>query len=155
MKNFSLKVIKTGLIVGTLDILAAFIYFSIKTGQKSPVNLLKFVASGFFGKDAFTGGSSMVMAGLLFHYFNAMAFTAFFFLLFPKIRFFAKNKILTGVLLGIFVFAVMNFLVVPLSNVPPQPVNLVNSLINGLILICCIGLPLSFMVSSYYNKTQS
>ena len=152
MKSISLKIIKTGIIVGTLDILAAFTYFSIKTGQKSPVNLLRFVASGFFGKDAFTGGNSMVEAGLLFHYFIATAFTAFFFLLFPKIRFFANNKILTGILLGIFVFALMNFIVVPLSSIPPRPLNLINSLINALILICCIGLPLSFIASSYYKK---
>lgn len=154
MKSISLKVIKTGFIVGTLDILVAFIYFSIKTGQKSPVNLLRFVASGFFGKDAFNGNDSMVVAGLLFHYFNAMAFTAFFFLLYPKIRVFASNKILVGILLGIFVFAIMNFIVVPLSNIPPRPINLINSLINALILICCIGLPLSFITSSYYSKRQ-
>lgn len=95
----------------------------------------------------------MVVAGLLFHYFNAMAFTAFFFLLYPQIPVFANNKILTGILLGLLVFAFMNFIVVPLSSIPSRPLNLINSLINALILICCIGLPLSFIASSYYKKT--
>lgn len=152
MKDFSIKVIKTGLIVGTLDILAAFIYYVIKTGNLSPVNLLKYVASGAFGKDAFSGGNTMIIAGLLFHYFIAIAFTAFFFLLFPKIKSFAQNKTLTGILLGIFIWTIMNLVVIPLSNIPTGPFNLVNSLINALILICCIGLPLSFITSSYYSK---
>lgn len=71
-------IIKAGLLAGTLDISAACVQYYMKTG-KNPDYVLKYVASGAFGKDAFTGGIVMSMAGLLFHYLIAFSFTLFFF----------------------------------------------------------------------------
>lgn len=152
MNNLISKIIKAGLIVGTLDILSAFIYYFIKTGEKNVFNVLKFVASGLFGKEASSAGNKMIIAGLVLHYIIAFAFTIFFFWLFPKIKTFSKNKILTGVIYGIFIWMVMNLVVVPLSNVGSRPFNMINALINVIILIVCIGIPLSFMATAYYKK---
>ncbi len=73
-KSFIPSVLKAGFIVGTLDILAAFINYYINTG-KSPEPVLKFIASGVFGKSAFTIGNEMLAWGLLFHYGIAFIFT--------------------------------------------------------------------------------
>lgn len=151
MKNLFSKILPAGLIVGTLDISAAFLYYFIKTG-KNPLNVLTFVASGFFGKDALTAGSTMMVAGLLFHYLIAFSFTALFFLLYPKIKAFSKSIIATGIAYGLFVWAVMNLIIVPLSNVAPRPLNATNAIINAIILIICIGIPLSFMANAFYKK---
>jgi hypothetical protein len=118
MNNLFLKIIKAGVIVGTLDILAAFIYYFIKTGGKNPIDILKFIASGIFGKEAYSGGKMMILSGLILHYVIAFTFTIFFFWLFPKITIFSKYKILAGVSYGIFIWVVMNLVVVPLSNIP-------------------------------------
>ena len=48
-------IVLTGFIAGTLDITAACIQYYIRTG-KGPANVLRYVASGVFGKEAFTGG---------------------------------------------------------------------------------------------------
>ncbi len=152
MNNLITKIIKAGLIVGTLDILSAFIYYFIKTGDKNVFTVLKYVASGIFGKEAFSGSNMMIIAGLVLHYSIAFAFTIFFFLLFPKIKAFSKNRILTGILYGIFIWIVMNLVVVPLSNIGSRPFTLVNALINVIILIVCIGLPLSFMTNTFYKR---
>ena len=74
-----LKVILVaGLVAGTLDILAAFVQTYINT-RKGPDIVLKYIASGVFGrKEAFGGGDSMIIWGLLFHFIIAMAFAAFF-----------------------------------------------------------------------------
>jgi hypothetical protein len=154
MKNLPSKIITAGLVVGTLDISAAFTHYFLKTG-KNPVDVLKFVASGFFGGDAFTDGAEMIVAGLAFHYFIVFSFTMFFFLLFPKLNFLAKNKIITGILYGVFVWCVMNLIVVPLSKIPQRPFNLSSALINMAILIVCIGIPLSFRASNYFKKARS
>ena len=77
MKNLTLNVLKAGVIVGTLDILAAFIQFYSKT-QKNPIVVLNFIASGIFGKEAFTGGNKMAAFGLFFHYVIAFGFTLLF-----------------------------------------------------------------------------
>ncbi len=155
MNNLISKIIKAGLIVGTLDILSAFIYYFIKTGEKNVFNVLRFIASGIFGKEVFTGGNKMIIAGLVLHYIIAFAFTIFFFWLFPKIKGFSKNEILTGVIYGIFIWMVMNLVVVPLSNIGNRPFTIVNTLINVILLIGCIGIPLSFMANTFYKKEKS
>jgi len=155
MNHLFSKIIKAGLIVGTLDIFSAFIHYLIKTGQRHPLDVLKFIASGIFGKEASSGGTAMILAGLILHYIIAFAFTIFFFWIFPKIKFFSKNKILTGAVYGIFIWVVMNLVVVPLSNIPHRPFNIVNVIINVIILIVCIGIPLSFMANTFYKKVNN
>lgn len=152
MNKLTSAIIKSGLIVGTLDILSAFIYVFIKTGQFVPFSILKFVASGVFGKEASSGGTAIIVSGLVFHYLIAFSFTFFFFWLFPKIKALLENKLLTGIMYGIFIWIIMNLIIVPLSSVPHRPFNIVNALINALILIVCIGIPLSFMASNFYRK---
>jgi hypothetical protein len=152
-KTFS-HVIKAGFLVGTFDIVAALLYYYIKTGNREVFNVLKYVASGFFGKNALTGDALVIVAGLLFHYFIAFVFTALFFWLFPQIKVLSRNKFLTGIVYGCFVWAVMNLAVVPLSRIGSRPFNLLNAFINLLILVLCIGIPLSFMANNFYkNRT--
>lgn len=69
-------VIILGLIVGSLDILAAIIDYSLST-HKNPVVIFKFIASGIIGQSAFTGGTGIVLLGLLFHYIITFLFTTF------------------------------------------------------------------------------
>jgi hypothetical protein len=153
MKNsLLLKIIQAGLIVGTLDILSAFIYYFLKTGNKNVFIVLQYVASGAFGKEALSGGNKMMLAGLIFHYAIAFSFTVFFFWLFPKIKLASKNLLLTGIIYGLFVWTVMNMVVVPLSQIGPRPFNLSNAIINALILIVCIGIPLAFIGGKFYRR---
>ena len=95
-------IIKAGLLVGTLDILSAFIYVFIKTGKYIPFSILKFIASGIFGREALTGGGRMILTGLVIHYIIAFAFTILFFWLVPKVKIISRNIILSGIVYGIF-----------------------------------------------------
>ena len=152
--NLLLKLIQAGLLVGTLDILSAFTYYFLKTGNKNVFIVLKYVASGAFGKKALSGGNEMILAGLIFHYAIAFSFTVFFFWLFPKIKPASKNLLVTGIIYGLFVWVVMNILVVPLSQIGTRPSNLSNAIINALILIVCIGIPLAFIAGKFYSKKR-
>ena len=116
--------------------------------------VLKSVASGAFGKEALSGGRKMMVAGLIFHYAIAFSFTVFFFWLFPKIKLASKNLLLTGIIYGLFVWTIMNMLVVPLSQIGPRPFNLSNAIINALILIVCIGIPLAFIAGKFYKNSK-
>jgi hypothetical protein len=148
------KIIKAGIVAGTLDILSAFTYYYLKTGETKFLNILKFIASGIYGTEAFTGGTSMVLTGLAIHYFIAFSFTVLFFLLYPKLKFLSYNKFLTAILYGIFVWTVMNVIIVPLSNAGSRPFNIVNALINVIILIVCIGMPLSLIANTYFKSER-
>ena len=145
------KIILAGFIVGTSDILSAFLHVLIKTGQSHFFDILKFIASGIFGKEASSGGAEMILAGLFFHYLIAYIFTIFFFWLFPKIRIASQNRLLTGIVYGFFVWAVMNLAVVPLSRIPHRTFTISNAIINIAILMICVGIPLSFMADSFFT----
>lgn len=149
----SAKTIKAALLVGTLDILAAGIQFYLKT-NKGPAPVLKFIASGIFGKDAFTTGDIMILYGLLFHFFIAFIFTVFFFWVCKKLPSLLKLKYLTGILFGAFIWIVMNFLVLPISNANKSSFNFTNAIIAIIILIVCIGIPLSLIASKQINSRK-
>jgi uncharacterized membrane protein YagU involved in acid resistance len=143
--------LKAGLLVGTLDISAAFLYYYARTGR-NPLRILTFIASGIFGKAAFAGGSEMMLVGLVLHYIIALVFTFFFFWLLSRMEGLRKVNLLVGIFYGIFVWTVMNLAVVPLSSVSKQPFQWDTALINVLILIACIGIPLAVMANNYYKK---
>src|ERR1044072_5987358 len=112
-----------GLLAGILYILSACLQAYIARGI-SPETVLRFIASGAFGKPAFTGGWQMPLTGLLFHYIIAYSFTILFFLLYPSIKLMRKSIVLTAVVYGIFIFLVMNLLVLPLTRITRTPIRL-------------------------------
>jgi len=146
-------IITAWLITGSLDIVTACVYFSARTG-KDPLRVLHFVASGVFGKSALTGGAVYVILGLLLHYLIAFLFTVFFFWIYPRWKFFSFNKWITAIVYGLFVWLVMNRLVVPLSNTPQSPFRFDQAIIAAAILIVMIGLPLSMIIGKYYSNRQ-
>lgn len=133
-----------GLLVGTLDIAAACIHYYLKT-HKNPVAVLEFIASGAFGNVAFNGDTFFVAAGFAFHYFIAIIFSLLFFLITAKFPVILQFKIPAGIAYGIFIWLVMNKIVLPFSQIPSTPTNTVNIVISMLILIVCIGIPLAFL----------
>ncbi len=80
-------ILKTGVIVGTLDALAAIIILA----KMNAVGVSQFIASGAFGKEAFSGGAAMTITGILFHYLFAFSFTTLYFFCF-RMQHFCKAK---------------------------------------------------------------
>jgi len=152
-KSIGSKIFYSSLLVGTLDILTALIKYYLTAG-KNPLFIFKYIASGILGMDAFSGGTSIILIGLLLHYIIAMAFTALFYLLYIRITLLSKNKIITGVIYGIFIWLVMNLVIVPLSNTPKSPFNFSHALQEMIILIVMIGLPLSFLAHYFSQQNK-
>jgi hypothetical protein len=144
-------IIKTGLLAGTLDICAAFLYSYIKRSV-SPQTVLQYICKVAFGKDGFTDPSAQTIIGLLVHFSIAMGWTILFFIIYRALKLAALNRILTGILYGLFVWTMMNVLILPWWNNKPFVFNAESSTINALILILAIGMPLSFMAYSYFSK---
>ncbi len=149
VKSLVRAVTGAGLLTGALDISAAALQYYIQTG-KGPDNVLRYIASAVFGVKAFAGGALMAGWGLLFHFMIAFLFAFIFFLLYPLIPAARKNRLITGIIYGILVWAVMNGIVVPASSAPPLPFRPEKALIAAGILVLCIGLPLSFLADKYY-----
>ncbi|MFT3680875.1 MAG: hypothetical protein QM791_11420 [Ferruginibacter sp.] len=152
-KSLPAAILISGLIVGTADITCACLSAWIQKGI-SPETVLRYVASGIYGSEAFTGGSSMPVMGLIFHYIIAFSFTILFFFLYPKLEWMRKNKILTAVLYGIFMWAITTRIVLPLSNVKTGPFNLVQALLAIAILVIAIGIPLGYLAGNFYESKK-
>lgn len=144
-------ILVAGLLAGTLDILSAFINFYIVTGG-NPVVVLHYIASAVFGKDAYAGGAGMALVGLLFHYTIAYGWTVLYFLAFPYLSFLAKNKYVSGILYGAFVWVCMNKIVVPLTLIKIGPFDVAKAALQMGILMVCIGLPIAILADRFYKR---
>ena len=149
-KSLFITILVTGLLVGTLDAGAAVIQFIIPT-MRNPVRIFEYIASGVFGMKAFSGGAVMAVMGLSFHYFIATAWTSLFFTVYPRIPWLAKNKVAGGLLYGVFIWLMMNLVILPLSNVPQFPIRVTGAAIGVLILMLVVGLPISLRANKYYS----
>lgn len=144
-------IITAWLLAGTIDITAASVYFPL-VGKFKLIMLYQGIASGVLGARAFTGGFGTAVLGLALHYLIALIWTTFFFLLFPRVGFLSKNRIVTAAAYGIFVSCVMTFVVLPLSNVHHFPIIAVHFLISTVILMFTIGLPITTIVGRYHSS---
>jgi hypothetical protein len=103
-----------GLACGVLDISAAFTNAWLGNGVM-PVRVLKAVASGLLGADAFNGGAGTAAFGLALHFCVAFGWAAGFVLLarrFPGLR---RRAVLAGLVYGAFVYVAMTYAVLPLA----------------------------------------
>ena len=142
-------ILKAGLVAGTLDITAAIIVAFVK--GYSPILIFRYIASAVFGKEAAASGWGMVAIGLLFHYLIAFTWAAIFFAIYPFIRRLIKSPVVAGLLYGMLVWVVMNLAVVPLSRIKQAPFVWPGVLREMAILMVCIGLPISLIVSHSYR----
>lgn len=145
----------TGFVAGTLDGLAAAISYYVQTGQ-DPLNVYRFIASGVFDTQAFSGGVPMAVLGIVFHYIIAFGWTILFFMLAARFNVLLKNWFITGIAYGIFVWIIMNLIIVPLSLVPMKagPREWIEIVRGATILILCIGLPIAFSASKYLKRSN-
>jgi hypothetical protein len=152
-------ILLAGLIAGALDITAACVNAYINNPKVTPDLVLRGVASGVFGPQARTGGNEMIFFGLLFHFIIATGFAALFVLLSQKLRFLTKHFVISGLIYGIVVWAIMSLVVVPLSQVTAPPIwkrfvwN--KALVQVLILMFMIGLPIAWVTKHYSRQLKA
>jgi uncharacterized membrane protein YagU involved in acid resistance len=109
-------VFAAGLVAGTIDIGAASLI-----NRLSPVVILQAVASGLLGKGAFSGGAATATVGLLVQWGISILIAAIYLIVtapWPGMR---RRWRPTGLVAGVVIFVIMNYLVVPLSAAPFRP----------------------------------
>jgi hypothetical protein len=129
------------LVVGTLDILDAFVFFGLRSGT-TPVRILQSIASGWLGRAAFAGGARTAALGAVTHYFIAFGIVTTYVVISRRVSVLTRRPIACGIVYGLLVYLFMNRVVIPLSAIgsapwPPLPV-----LANGLLIHALgIGIP--------------
>jgi hypothetical protein len=130
------------LVVGTLDILDAFVFFGLRSGA-SPIRILQSISAGVLGADALQGGPGTAALGLLLHYVIATVIVLVYYVASGRLHALVRRPVLYGLLYGVAAYAVMTFVVVPLSaagsglRMPAWPVALNGVLIHAF----GVGLP--------------
>lgn len=111
-----------GSAAAVLDISYAFASAAVTKGLP-PDLVLKIIASGIFGRDAFAGGWPMAVAGAVLHLAMAIVMAALFLIACrTRARSLGEHPLLSGPLYGVAIYFVMQEIVLPLSAVPlPSP----------------------------------
>ena len=136
-----------GLLVGTLDILDAIIFFGLR--GVSATRILQGIAFGLIGRTSYTMGMRSAALGLLLHFFIATTWAALYLLASRRLPL-SRHPWIYGTLYGILIYVAMNYVVLPLSHIGLRPLPPLIPLINGVgALIVCIGLPLAFIARRF------
>jgi hypothetical protein len=119
-----------GLTVGVLDGLDALVFFGLR--GVSPTRLFQGIGSGLLGRSAFEGGMATALLGVLLHFCIAFAVVTTYHVAARRIPDLARRPWIHGPLYGLLVYAVMNFIVIPLSAIgarSPSTAVLLNGLL--------------------------
>ncbi|HEV2576244.1 MAG TPA: hypothetical protein VGU25_03440 [Acidobacteriaceae bacterium] len=133
------------LVAGTLDISDALIFYGLR--GVSPERLLQNIASALIGPQAFHGGLATALLGLAIHYAITLCWAALFLLAAARFAVLTRHAVIAGLVYGGIIYVVMNFLVLPLTRLPPRthlppPVILLNAV---LALLLFQGLPIALI----------
>jgi uncharacterized membrane protein YagU involved in acid resistance len=140
-----------GLIIAVLRLLDVFVVYGLLLKVPFMVQL-QFIASGLLGGAAFAGGLGSALLGLLLHVAFSLVIAAIFVLAAARLPVLRRNLILGGLLYGIVVYFVMNFVVTPLSAAPPPEAIIMWVIVEGIIgHALTIGLPLAFIARRNAN----
>jgi hypothetical protein len=149
-----LPVLWIGLFAGTLDITDNLIFNSFR--GITPAMVFRYIASGLIGINAaHSYGLGSVILGVLIHFAIALTWTAIFYAASRKLSILTQHYVLGGLLYGTFVYLFMNFIVLPLSRVPPRSISLASRINGVLALLLFIGLPISLLTRRHLTPIGS
>jgi uncharacterized membrane protein YagU involved in acid resistance len=138
-------VIAGGLVAGTLDIVFATVFWGLKAdvpGQR----ILQSVASGLFGPAAFEGGLKTASLGLLLHYVIAICMALALYVVAKRWPMARDLPVRAGAIYGVFLYLVMNLVVVPLSAARPGSRDPVWIGLSVAVHMLLIGIPIALFV---------
>jgi hypothetical protein len=135
------------LAVGGLDLADAFIFFGLR--GVSPVRILHSIAAGLLGRDAFAGGARTAALGAFLHFFIAFCIVATFLIASRRLVFLTRRPVAWGIVYGVAVWLVMNFVVLPLSAAGGGGAMTGPVAANGLLIhMFGVGLPASLVAAA-------
>jgi hypothetical protein len=148
-KSLAKPILLAGLVAGVLDISDALIFFYFHSNVP-PMRLFQGIASGLIGKSAFGGGLSKAVLGLVMHFCIATFWAAVFVIAARSLPVLRRHAIAAGVVYGLIVYAIMNYLVLPHTHARPLPTTASVAVLNGICaIVFCIGLPVALINKRY------
>jgi hypothetical protein len=107
-------VLAGGLVAGALDILYACAFWGLRGVPAR--RIFQSVAAGILGKATFDGGRQTAALGLSLHFFIALSMAVAYYVVARRWSLLWRQPWLCGAVYGVFLYAFMNYVVVPLSR---------------------------------------
>jgi len=134
------KLIAGGIVVGSLDITYAILFWSFR--GVAPTRVFQSVAAGVLGRNSFNLGMKSALLGAALHYFIAFSIVIVYYVASKWIPLLIEHAVICGIVYGIGVYIVMNYVVIPLSNAArPKTFNLLWVSCSVVVHMFLIGLP--------------
>ena len=135
-----------GLTAGVLDIADALIFHGARGVR--PWRILQAIASGLLGREAFAGGAWTAALGLGLHFFIATTAATVYALASLRLPVLVQRPFQCGAVFGLVVYAVMQYVVLPLSAFRPGPGAAPGTIDWGLVNLLlahvfCVGVPIA------------
>lgn len=141
-----------GLTAGVLDLLAVSLALSVR--GIGPLSNLQFISSGLLGVRAFQGGMGTAALGLAVHFLIATGAAAVYYCGSRWFSALVRHPVVAGALYGIGVYAVMTFVVLPLSAVPARHFSWGLAAVLVVIKMVCVGLPIALAMRGFAGGTR-
>jgi hypothetical protein len=128
------------LVVGTLDLLDAVVFFGLRNGV-APLRIFQSIAAGVFGRSSMQMGWHSGGLGILLHYFIAFLIVSIFYVVSRGVPALRRQTLIVGIIYGVVAYFVMNYAVIPLSATTRGPFVL-PVFVNGILIHAFgVGLP--------------
>ena len=118
------RVALSGLLGGALDLLFAFIFYGYQ-GAAPPL-ILRSIASGLLGPEAFGAGAWVPPLGAALHFFIAVCAAFAFYLASRYLTVLVRHPLPCGAVFGVAMYVFMHSVVLPLSRVHHRVMPLAN-----------------------------
>jgi len=143
MSKKPLAILVAGLAGGLADILTAFVIYRPAT----PEQILQAVASGLLGPASFAQGWTSAGIGIVCHFAISILFASLYVVGAGHAPVLLRKPVLGGLTFGVFVYGVMNAIVVPLSLAPERPTPPDHMIALGLMAHAFFGIALAVMAA--------
>jgi uncharacterized membrane protein YagU involved in acid resistance len=135
-----------GLLAATLDIVYACAFWVIQA-EVPPSRIFQSVASGLLGESSFEGGNGTAALGFLLHYLIVLAMALAYYLVARRLPPISRRWPLAGAGYGLLLYAVMQYIVVPLSRAGGGPQDHLWVTLSIAAHALLVGIPIAFFGS--------
>ena len=142
-----------GVVAGTLDILFAIVFWAAKANVPA-IRILHSVAAGLLGRASFKGGAATAAVGLLLHFLIALCLSVTYYVLSRVWPLLHRMPWICGAIYGLGAYAVMNFVVVPLSAAMPGSTDPLWVGLSVLVHMLLIGIPIALATREAVHRTR-
>ncbi len=154
-RGLALTILLATAAAGTLDITDACVYYGITKGVP-PERIFQSVASGLLGKAAYAGGAGTAALGLFLHFSIMAVMVATYVVASVRLPILTRRPVIMGLAYGAATYVVMNYIVLPLSQVGPRGHFVLPNFINGLLAhLILVGLTLAMIAASREKMTST